>query len=199
MAENTTPEVNSELENTPVAEENAAPVPEEKGRRKKGGKKADSADAEARLAAAEAQLADAQQKADEIKSTLMRTAAEYENYRKRSQREQECSFGNGIGHAACALLPIIDTLEAAAHADSSDEEYKKGVLLTLTKCEEVFKKLGIEEINALGEGFDPELHNAVMQDEATEGIDPGTVTKVLQKGYTLNGKVIRHVMVAVAP
>lgn len=160
--------------------------------------KASGTDMEARLAAAEQMASDAEGKLDEVKDSLMRTAAEYENYRKRSQKENEAAFGNGVGYAACELLPVLDTVEAAANAESSDEEYKKGVLLILDKSKEVFKKMGIEEIDAMGQPFDPELHNAVMQEEA-EGAESGTVTRVMQKGYIMHGRVIRHAMVAVAP
>lgn len=165
---------------------------------KKHGKAAHNPDMAAQIASAESKAAEAEKQVAELKDTLVRTAAEYENYRKRSQKEQESAFGHGISHAACELLPVIDTLEAAAHAETADEEYKKGVLLTLDKCTEVFHKLGIHEVEALGQPFDPELHNAVMQDPV-EGAQSGTVTKVLQKGYSLNGRVIRHAMVAVAP
>ncbi|MDL2324379.1 nucleotide exchange factor GrpE [Ruminococcaceae bacterium OttesenSCG-928-A16] len=186
-----------------MAEKNKQPPAEEKEPTKKankGSKKeaTGAAEIEAKLAAAEMKVEAAEQKVEEIKNSLLRTAAEYENYRKRSQKEQETAFGNGTGHAAYEMLPVLDTLDAAAMAESKDEEYKKGVLLTLTKCNEVFNKLGIHEIPALGEEFNPELHNAVMQLPA-EGAASGTITQVMQKGYTLNGRVIRHAMVAVAP
>lgn len=201
MAEETKNPTGPEETQEAAAHSTAAPQPEEqapkggKASRKKGAK---NADVQAQLLAAEEKLADAEHGAAEIKDTLMRTVAEYDNYRKRTQKEQEAAFGHGISHAACELLPVLDTLQAAADAETSDEEYKKGVLLTLSKCNEVFHKLGIHEIEALGEPFDPELHNAVMQDEV-EGVESGTVTRVMQKGYTLNGRVIRHAMVAVAP
>lgn len=193
---------------TPPAREKTAPVDEkqpEPVETQKGGNASSfetaqklGQDLEAKLAAAEEQANRAEQKSNEIQDSLLRTAAEYENFRKRSQREHESAYGNGISCAACELLPVLDTLEAAAMAETTDEEYKKGVLLTLAKCSEVFKKLGIHEIDALGEPFDPELHNAVMQ-EAVEGTDTGIITRVMQKGYTYHDKVIRHAMVAVAP
>lgn len=155
-------------------------------------------DLQARLAATEEQATKAEQKLDELQQSLLRTAAEYENYRKRSQKENESAYGRGVSCTACELLPVLDTLEVAALANSSDEEYKKGVILTLAKCNEIFKKMGIHEIEALGQPFNPELHNAVMQEEV-EGYESGIVTRVMQKGYTYNGKVIRHSMVAVAP
>ncbi len=153
---------------------------------------------EARIAAAEAKLAEAEARTAEVNERLLRTAAEYENHRKRSQRETESAFKNGVCFSAEELLPVLDTLNAAANVPTADEEYKKGVLLTLQKCEEVFLKLGITEIEAEGQPFDPELHNAVMQKPA-EGAESGTITLVMQKGYKLGDKVVRHAMVAVAP
>lgn len=185
----------------PVVEETTVEVHEEKEPSKKEGKKKSkisSSELEAELAAANANTEKAEAAAAELKDSLLRTAAEYENYRKRSQKEQEVSFTNGVSHAVKEMLPILDTLDAAANVETADEEYKKGVLMTLTKCNEVFEKLGIQEIPALGEPFNPEFHNAVMQ-QPQEGVESGIITQVMQKGYTLNDKVIRHAMVAVAP
>lgn len=159
---------------------------------------ATGAQVEAQLAAIGQKLEEAEKEVATVKDRLLRTSAEYDNYRKRSQKEFESAFGNGVAHAANQLLVVLDTLDAAANTETEDAEYKKGVLLTLEKCKEVFSKLGITEIDALGQPFDPELHNAVMQD-AAEGAESGTITKVMQKGYLQNDKVIRHSMVAVAP
>lgn len=149
-------------------------------------------------AKAQEEVAKAEEKAAELNEKLLRTAAEYDNHRKRSQKETESAFSNGVAFSAQELLPVLDTLDCAAKTETADEEYKKGVLMTLSKCEEVFKKLGITEIDAMGQPFDPELHNAVLQ-EAVDGAESGTITQVMQKGYMLKGKVIRHAMVAVAP
>lgn len=132
----------------------------------------------------------------EAKEALLRTAAEYENFRKRSTREKDDSFGNGVSNAVNKLLPIIDTLELAANAPTADEEYKKGVTMTLAKCAEAFKSLGVEEIDALGKPFDPEMHSAVMKQASDAESD--TIVTVLQKGYILNEKIIRHATVIVA-
>lgn len=126
---------------------------------------------------------------------LLRTTAEYENFRKRSAKEKDAAFSNGMGYAVTALLPVLDTLDMAAAAPTEDENFKKGVLLTLEKCEAAFKTLGAQEIPALGEKFDPQFHAALAQSEEGE---PGTVTGVLQKGYTLGDKVLRHAGVMVA-
>lgn len=150
------------------------------------------------VAALEEKLAQAVSQQDAIKEQLLRTTAEYENFRRRSREEHDAAFSNGVAHAVNAILSIVDILEAAAQAPTTDEEYKKGVLLTLAKTQEVFNRLGIKEIEAQGLPFDPELHNACMQDEC-EGIESGCVSKVVQKGYTLNDRVIRHSMVAVVP
>ena len=152
-----------------------------------------------------AQLAGAQEKAErlekqlaEMKDMLLRTAAEFDNFRKRSQREKDAAFGDGLAHAVAALLPVLDTLEMAANAQTADENYKKGVQMTLEKAAGVFAGLKVAEIEAQGKEFDPNLMNAVMQQPAPEGTQAGTVLQVLQKGYTYAGKVIRHAAVAVA-
>ena len=152
---------------------------------------------EKKTAELEEKLAKAQKEADAAKETLLRTAAEYDNYRKRSAKEHDAAFGNGLSHAVLTLLPVIDTLEMAAKATTEDENYKKGVMMTLDKCAEALKKLGVEEIPAEGVQFDPEVHAAVMQ-QAVQGAESGTITMVLQKGYQLKDKIIRHASVAVA-
>lgn len=152
----------------------------------------------AKLAALEEKLAAAEQEKAIQQDKLLRTAAEYDNFRRRSQKEHDAAFSNGVTHAVLGMLPIVDTLEAAANAETSDEEYKKGVLMTLAKCDEVFKKLGVSEIPSMDCEFDPEVHNACMQ-EPCDGVASGTITRVVQKGYMLGDKVIRHAMVAVAP
>lgn len=193
------------VETDEILEETAEPLPEDNNEKKEPSKKGkdkkhkvSTTELEANLAAAEAQAKKAEETATELKESLLRTAAEYENYRKRSQKEQEAAFSNGVSFAAKELLPILDTLDAAANVETADEEYKKGVVMTLNKCTEVFTKLNIQEIPALGEPFNPEFHNAVMQ-QPQDGVESGIVTQVMQKGYMLNDKVIRHAMVAVAP
>lgn len=179
------------------APENAAAQHAAPGDKKKAGKKARPGGDAGKLAALEAELETAKEKQAQLNDGLLRTAAEYENFRRRSQKEYDAAFGNGVSHAVVQLLPVLDTLEAAANVETTDAEYKKGVLLTLQKCEEIFKKLGIEEIDAEGQPFDPELHNACMQDTGCS-CEAGLCTKVVQKGYKLGDKVIRHAMVAVS-
>lgn len=168
-----------------------APPREEKGKKERKAQNKEAQQLTARLQAAEKELAAA-------KDTLMRTAAEYDNYRKRTAKEKDAAFNNGVSFAVSGLLPVVDTLEMAAAAPCTDEGFKKGVTMTLAKCAEALKQLGVEEIEAAGAPFDPQLHNAVMQEEATGDCASGTVTRVLQKGYRLGGKVVRHAAVAVA-
>ena len=178
---------------TPVTETVEAPAEEtaEAAKEPKKAKKTAKADALA------AELEAAKAEAAKTKDLFLRTAAEYDNYRKRTTKEREAAFGNGVAHAVEKLLPVIDTLEMAAAAATADENYKKGVTMTLTKAYAVLKDMGVEEIPAQDQPFDPNVHSAMMQ-QPTEGVEPGTVVQVFQKGYTLNGRVIRHAMVVVS-
>ena len=135
---------------------------------------------------------------DNTKIMLLRTAAEYENFRKRSTKEKETSFNNGVSHATTKLIAILDTLDFAINAPTTDEEYKKGVVMISDKANEVFLELGIQEIEAMGKEFNPETMSAVSQAPIQEGQKEGEVVMVFQKGYTLHGKVIRHASVVVA-
>lgn len=155
-------------------------------------------DPQAELEAVKTQLEAAQKAAEAAKEQMMRIAAEYENFRKRAGREKDAAFNNGVGFAVNQILGILDTLDMAANAPTEDENYKKGVLMTLDKAEQAFKVLKVEEIPALGLPFDPELHSAVMQQPAGEGQESGTVVQVFQKGYKLDDKVVRHATVVVA-
>ena len=132
------------------------------------------------------------------RDTAMRTAAEYDNYRKRTEREKHESSNFGAANAIAKLLPAVDALDRAAEADSTDAEYKKGVEMTFSMLENALIQAGVEEIEALGASFDPNFHNAVATDEADDEHESGTVTRVLQKGYKLGERVIRPSMVAVA-
>ena len=150
------------------------------------------------LEAAKAKAEAAKAEADKLKDQLLRTAAEYENFRKRSAREQESAFGNGVSHALTQILSILDTLEMAANAPTSDEAYKKGVVMTLEKAASALANLKVEEIPAQGLAFDPQVHSAVLQQAAAEGQESGTVLQVFQKGYKMGDRVIRHATVVVA-
>lgn len=184
-------------EETKAAETGAAPEENTEQEHKKHGKEKKK-DLAAELEAAKAQAQAAEAALSAAKDQLLRTAAEYENFRKRSAREQDAAFNNGVGFAVSQILSILDTLDMAANAPTTDENYKKGVLMTLDKAAAAFKVLKVEEIPALGLPFDPEVHSAVMQQPAAEGQESGTVVQVFQKGYKLGDKVVRHATVVVA-
>lgn len=179
------------------AETGAAPEENPEQEHKKHGKEKKK-DLAAELEAAKAQAQAAEAALSAAKDQLLRTAAEYENFRKRSAREQDAAFNNGVGFAVSQILSILDTLDMAANAPTTDENYKKGVMMTLDKAAAAFKVLKVEEIPALGLPFDPEVHSAVMQQPAAEGQESGTVVQVFQKGYKLGDKVVRHATVVVA-
>lgn len=187
-------------EQTQAPDPQAAGQPEgetaEKETKKHGKEK--KKDLAAELEAAKAAAAAAEAALSAAKDQLLRTAAEYENFRKRSAREQDAAFNNGVGFAVSQILSILDTLDMAANAPTTDENYKKGVMMTLDKAAAAFKVLKVEEIPALGQPFDPEVHSAVMQQPAAEGQESGTVVQVFQKGYKLGDKVVRHATVVVA-
>ena len=179
-----------------AAEEKADPKDDPKDDKKKDGgwfnKKARELEAvKAKLDAAEANAAQA-------KDQLLRMAAEYENYRKRSTREADQKFNDGVSFAVNQIIPILDTLEMAANAPTADENYKKGVTMTLDKAAKALDVLHVEEIEALGKPFDPNFMNAVQQIPAPDGQESGTVVTVYQKGYKLGDKIVRHATVVVA-
>ena len=150
------------------------------------------------LEAAKAKLEAAEQEAAQTKEKLLRMAAEYDNYRKRTAREADQKFNDGISFAVNQIIPILDTLEMAANAPTTDENYKKGVTMTLDKAAKALDVLHVEEIESLGKPFDPNFMNAVQQVPAEEGQESGTVVTVYQKGYKLGDKIVRHATVVVA-
>ena len=132
---------------------------------------------------------------DELNDRFLRMAAEYDNYRKRTQKEREAAYTDAAADVIKEILPVIDTLERAAQFGDGDK-LSEGVNMTLKMFEEVLAKLGVEEIKAKGEQFDPELHNAVMHGE-DEKFGENTVAEVFQKGYKKGDRVIRYAMVKV--
>ena len=131
------------------------------------------------------------------KEQFLRLAAEYDNYRKRTAKEKENLWTDAKADTIQSFLPVYDNLERALKQDTSDEAYKKGVEMTMNQLKEVFAKLGITEIEAQGQPFDPNLHNAVMHIE-DENLGENVVAQVFQAGFMLGEKVIRFAMVQVA-
>ena len=127
----------------------------------------------------------------------LRLAAEYDNYRKRTAKEKESLWTDVKADTAGAFLPVYDNLERALKQDTADEAFKKGVELTMNQLKEVLTKLGITEIPAQGQPFDPKYHNAVMHVE-DESLGQNVVAEVFQTGFQCGEKVIRFAMVKVA-
>lgn len=138
---------------------------------------------------------------DELKDTkeqLLRTAAEYANFRARSAKEKEQTYSNAKGNVIAELLPVIDNLERALSQENSDyESLKKGVQMTMDGLKASLEKLGVEAYGESGEAFDPNYHNAVMHIE-DESLGENVITDVFQKGYKINDRIIRPAMVKTA-
>lgn len=144
-----------------------------------------------------AALAQAETALKEKDEQLLRLAAEYDNFRRRSQKEKESIWTDVKAETALAFLPVYDNLERALKMESTDPAYAKGVEMTMTGLKEVLSKLGIEEIPSLGETFDPNLHNAVMHTE-DDTVGENTIVEVFQTGFRSGEKIIRFAMVKVA-
>ena len=127
----------------------------------------------------------------------LRVAAEFDNFRKRTIKEKEQSYGNGKADAVEKLLPVYDNLERALNQVCEDEAFKKGVEMTMTQLVGIFSGLGVEIFGNVGEAFDPNFHNAVMHTE-DENFGENTICQVFQKGFKLGEKIIRFAMVQVA-
>ena len=127
----------------------------------------------------------------------LRVAAEFDNFRKRTLKEKEQSYGNGKADAVEKLLPVYDNLERALNQPCTDEAYKKGVEMTMTQLVGIFSGLGVEIFGNVGEEFDPNFHNAVMHTE-DENLGENVISQVFQKGFKMGEKIIRFAMVQVA-
>ncbi len=196
MAEKATPE--HELPET----EQTAPAAEAGGtaaaaEQHASGDKSDKK--KSRKSSKEQQALDAlQAQFDELNDRHMRMAAEYDNFRKRSQREREGVHAEAVSHAVSALLSTFDNLERALAAETADAEYKKGVELTHKQLLEAFESLHVKRIDdAPGTAFDPNVHNAVQHIE-DDSLGENVIAECFQHGFIIGDKVIRHSMVKVA-
>ena len=169
---------------TPAEE---APQPEQG---EESGKKKKAKKAEKELDALRQQLAGEQDK-------YLRLAAEYDNYRKRSQKEKDHIYSDGVADTLVKFLPIYDNLERALQQQTADEAYKKGVEMIMTAMKETLSKCGVEIFGEAGEAFDPAMHNAVMHVE-DESLGENVIESVFQKGFRIGEKVVRFAMVRVA-
>ncbi|QEK12370.1 nucleotide exchange factor GrpE [Crassaminicella thermophila] len=136
---------------------------------------------------------------EELNNKYLRMTADFQNFKKRVEKEKSDIYQFANEKLIMDLLPIVDNLERAvtSHSDeANDESFAEGVKMILKQFLDIFKKNGVEEIDALGKEFDPNFHHAVMQEESDQQ-ESNTILDVFQKGYTLNGKVIRPSMVKV--
>ena len=146
------------------------------------------------------ELEEANAKTAEYLAMAQRVQADFENYRKRNETVRADAFADGRREVAAAMLPVLDNLERAvdAAAGSKDEALKNGVEMVLKQMTDAYAKLDVKPIDRMGEKFDPNLENAILQGTEEDG-EPGTVCQVLQKGYMIGDKVLRHAMVKVVP
>ncbi|MBZ4644699.1 MAG: GrpE protein [Clostridia bacterium] len=152
------------------------------------------------IEALKAQLEDQTKKSEEYFGILQRTMAEFDNYKKRTVKEKENIYSDAVGDTISQLLPVLDNLERAVNSCKEGVDSAKlleGVEMVLKQFNDSLSKLGVEEIKAKGEIFNPELHNAVMHIE-DESVGENIIVEEFQKGYKIKDKVIRHSMVKVA-
>jgi molecular chaperone GrpE len=161
---------------------------------------AEEAEAKAEEDPAQKALDEANAKAAEYLQLAQRVQADFENFRRRNESVRADAYADGRKDVATAMLPVLDNLERAveAAAGSQDEALKNGVEMVLKQMSDAYEKLGVKPIDRTGEKFDPNLENAILQGTEDEG-EPGTVCQVLQKGYMIGDRVLRHAMVKVVP
>ena len=133
---------------------------------------------------------------DAEKDKYMRLVAEYDNFRKRSQKEKEGIYPDAVAETIKAFLPVADNFERAMAAETEDQNYKKGAELTYKSLMDVFKKFNVETFGEKGDTFDPNLHNAVMHEE-DDSENEAVVVDVFQKGYKMGDRILRFAMVKV--
>ena len=145
-------------------------------------------------------LEEATAKAAEYLALAQRVQADFENYRRRNESVRADAYADGRREAAEIMLPVLDNLERAveAAADSSSDALRSGVEMVLKQMTDAYQRMNVKPIDCLGQKFDPNLENAILQGTEEDG-EPGTVCQVLQKGYMIGDKVLRHAMVKVVP
>lgn len=138
----------------------------------------------------------AQQALAQEHDSYLRLAAEYDNYRKRSAKERESIYTDVRADTVTKFLPVYDNLARALEQATSDEAYRKGVEMIMSQLKDILSRMGVTEIESIGQKFDPSLHNAVMHEhDETKG--EGEIVQELQKGFKMGDKVIRFAMVKV--
>ncbi len=134
---------------------------------------------------------------EDLQAKFLRLQADFQNFRRRSEAEKSDIYAYANEKIILQVLDVIDNFDRAMETAPAEDKFAEGMQLILKQLTDVLDKNNVKEINALNQNFDPAFHNAVMT-EAAEGVAPGVVTKVLQKGYVLNSKVIRPAMVVVS-
>jgi len=174
------------------AKESAEKTPDGKNA-KDGGKKHRFRKASAE----EEKIEKLEQENAELNDRYLRVCAEYDNFRRRSQKEREALYADIKADTVMKFLPVYDNLERALKQGTEDEAYRKGVEMIMNQFNATMEKLGVTEIDCLGQKFDPALHNAVMHvDDEEKG--ENEIVEVFQKGFKIGDKVIRFAMVKVA-
>ena len=138
-----------------------------------------------------------EEKYNQEHDSYLRLAADYDNFRKRTIKEKEQSYGNGKADAVEKLLPVYDNLARALKQETADAAFKKGVEMTMTELVKILNGMGVEIFGNVGDPFDPNIHNAVMHTEEAD-VEESTITQVFQKGFKLGDKIVRFAMVQVA-
>ena len=173
-----------------AAEEAATETPASESETEKDGGKMKKKDWKEALEKKDAELADQ-------KDQYLRLMAEYQNYRNRTTEEKKKIYGDAKVDCVQELLAVMDSFERALEAPCTDENYKKGVEMTFAQIQKAFEKLGVTEVAAMGEAFDPKVHNAIKRVDDSK-YDSDVVCEVFQKGYLLGDRLIRPAMVAVS-
>ena len=136
------------------------------------------------------------QELEELTDRYKRIMAEFENYKKRAQKDKETLYGRTLSDVVEIILPVLDNLENAAKAETQDASYKQGVEMVLKQFKDVLASRGVEEIKAIGETFDPSIHEAVSSVD-DPNVESQKIVQEYRKGYKFGSKVIRHSMVVV--
>ena len=197
-AENAVPEEKpAEDTEKESAVEQAADTEAEKGEESKEAEKKEKRRFGRKPSREEEKIAALEKEKADLNDKFLRICAEYDNFRKRSQKEKDALYGDIKANTVTQFLPVYANLERALKQNTEDEAYKKGVEMIMTQFCSTLEKLGVTEIECLGEKFDPAMHNAVMHvDDEEKG--ENEIVEVFQKGFKLGDKVIRFAMVKVA-
>ena len=197
-AENAVPEEKpAEDTEKESAVEQAADTEAEKGEESKEAEKKEKRRFGRKPSREEEKIAALEKEKADLNDKFLRICAEYDNFRKRSQKEKDALYGDIKANTVTQFLPVYDNLERALKQNTEDEAYKKGVEMIMTQFCSTLEKLGVTEIECLGEKFDTAMHNAVMHvDDEEKG--ENEIVEVFQKGFKLGEKVIRFAMVKVA-